>query len=225
MYSLVFVESRYVAPFLVTLGMSIFAAVSGNVGQRRLRVLAISTAAVVCFAFTARDTALNLGFVAFRIINRGEGFWDAQWRTAQEMKQYGIKPGAKIGYIGLPINAYWIRLSRARVICEVPVLALRNTDLANTLAVGAQEAEAFWSSPAADRRRLLDAMHQSGAQAVIAEKAPEWALQDGWRELKTRIAKRYGDDRTFIYVFKDERRPVTPAPPLSPPPPHTPRAS
>ncbi|MGE5644851.1 MAG: hypothetical protein ACM336_03560 [Acidobacteriota bacterium] len=215
MYVLVFLESRYIAGFLVVLGVSVFGVTLANSDSRATKAIAVFIGAILLALFTVIDLVAD---TRIRVDPTFRQVMSARSRLAEELREHGIGRGTQVGYIGLAINAYSIRLCGARIICEVPVLALRNSDLPRTVLDGTREIDKFWRSSPARRAEILAAMHGLGAEAVIADLVPEWAPTGGWIELKTRVPKVYRDSRTYLYRFS------TPAPQPSPPHPHTHRA-
>jgi hypothetical protein len=172
-YLLIHFEQRYFAPFVVVIGMSLFAAVRlpPTDDARRL-----SAALVIV---TLATFALSLGFYsaldlssAVRDLAPGHGARvDAQWRVAEELRQMGVAPGEPVASIGNTMFHAWPRLARVRVVAEI---STRTGD----------DVEKFWAGDAALRQKVLETFARTGARVIVAEGIPSWVSEaEGWRRI------------------------------------------
>jgi hypothetical protein len=200
MYTLVFVESRYVAPFVVTLGLCAFVIASVALPSAFLRWLACTLAACSLLIFAGTRSIQNV----IDLVREPERFaGDPHISLAREANAHGVRAGSRICYVGMATDAYWVRLSGSRIICEVPIIYDRIDDLTSTLRVNTRSIREFWRRTPQERRQLLYKMHNAGADAVAADMVPSWASTEGWIEMRTRAPERWSEGRpTFVYLFR-----------------------
>ncbi|HWR51592.1 MAG TPA: hypothetical protein VN428_10825 [Bryobacteraceae bacterium] len=197
MYSSVFVEGRYIAPFLVVAGVSILIPAFGTpaLSGRRRRAAIVAAAAIATIGVLRGDLAEDVSVIRAWVEGHPEA---TQADLASEMRLLGIGPGTRLGYIGLAMNAYWVRLAGARTICEVPIEYVRQHGLSRGGRDGTAEIERYWKSPPRVRDRVLQLMRAQGAEYAVADMVPGWADTSGWTQLRTPAPKGYGDARTFV---------------------------
>lgn len=174
-YMAIHFEQRYFAPFVVVIGMSLFAVVRL---PRTPEVQRLTTALVYV---TLVSFALSIGYYSARDLyssvrdlapGRGARV-DMQWQVAEELRQLGIPPGARVGSIGNTMFHSWPRLARVRVVAEIPT---RTGD----------DVEKFWAGDAALKAKVMGTFAQAGVTVVIAEGIPRWAsATEGWQRLGT----------------------------------------
>ncbi len=198
LYSLVFVESRYIAPFLTVLGVSAFlvgAAIESSWQSRLAGRTAALVSAVCCNGVWALVFGTMLGQGLLQ--DRHEGL-------ARQASRYSIWRGSKVGYIGRSLNAYWIRLAGARIVSEVPVVFERDGSVSREMVENKREVYSFWRGTPENREKVLRLMRDAGADAVVADVIPPWARTEGWHELRVDAPRTSQDDRVFVYPL--ERR-------------------
>lgn len=197
MYASVFVEGRYVAPFLVVAGVSILipAFRMPAFSDRRRRAAVMAAAAIATIGMLRGDIAEDVSVIRAFMDGRPEA---TQADLAAEMRRLGIMPGTRLGYVGLSMNAYWAALAGARIICEVPVEYLRQPGVSRSVRNGTAEIERYWKSSPQVRDRVLQLMREQGAEYAVADMVPDWADTIGWIQLRTRAPKAWGDSRTFL---------------------------
>ncbi|MGH2524604.1 MAG: hypothetical protein ACRDH2_19025, partial [Anaerolineales bacterium] len=99
--------------------------------------------------------------------------------VAEELHRLGIQAGDSVAVIGYGFDAFWARLARVRIVAE----------LLDT------QAGLFWAGDAATQAQVIDAFAASGAQAIVAEDAPSYAVLPHWH--------RVGDTNYYIYPFDE----------------------
>ena len=172
-YLLIHFEQRYFAPFVVVIGMSLFAAVRlpATGDARRLSaalvIVTLATFALSLGFYSARDL-----YSAVRDLAPGHGARvDAQWQVAEELRRMGVAPGEPVASLGNTMFHAWPRLARARVVAEI---STRTGD----------DVEKFWAGDAALRREVLETFASTGARVIVAEGIPSWASgTEGWRRI------------------------------------------
>jgi hypothetical protein len=157
MYALVVVEPRYLAGFVVLLGMALLRAVRFSPeNEPEMRRWGWTVVVVVVLAPTVWLTVRD----GIRAFGRGEA--NVSWQVAEALHQRGVPEKAVVGSIGSPFDCGWARLGRFRIGAEVR----------------SQDERAFWTTDEAGRDKVLDAFRQAGAVAVVARDVPiterEW---------------------------------------------------
>lgn len=181
-YALVYVESRYIAVFLVLFWGALLACVRLPDGVASRRLLVVGSGIMVC------SLLINIG--AFNL----EGLRDvmmapARSRTSAEAPSYGpvkfarsltalgLKRGDKIAFIGYAFGAFFARLARVQIVAEIPPA----------------EAERFWHLSLPDRSDVMAAIAKTGATFIVADRVWPRVPLDGWERVAT--------SRHFIYRF------------------------
>jgi hypothetical protein len=174
MYSLVYVEGRYIGAFVVILWADLLAnlRLPASVFQRRLTTAA--SAAMVLFVLLA-IVAFNLEGAgrlagpppagASTEPRDGPPAWPGE--VAQALRSGGVEAGDRVAVFGYAFTSFWARLARVRIAAEMLP----------------RDAELFWSSEAATREEILHALARNGVRAVVAEDVPVTADTTGWRQV------------------------------------------
>src|SRR5205807_3914272 len=119
-FSLIWLELRYIGAFVALFWLGLFSAltfVESPEIQRVIKGITVAMLAMLLMAvsFTSYEEVLK-GLLA-----RQHSF--PQWTVAQGIQQFGLHPGDGVGVIlppPGPVGAYWARLSRVRIIAEIP---------------------------------------------------------------------------------------------------------
>jgi hypothetical protein len=182
-YALVLVEPRYVAVFLIVLWISLFSSLRIPTGEASEAVVKAATLVLVFalglpLALSAADDLVQ------SLHSRGH----AQWKIAEQLREWGVHPGDKVARIGGLHRVEWAYLLRARVIAEVP----------------RDQAPVFWSSPPQVQARVIESFRQLGASVIVAEQIPPsetFAQAPGW--------KRIGQSNFFAYLLPTAEKDAT----------------
>jgi hypothetical protein len=176
-------EQRYFAPFVVLIGMSLFAAVRlPRTPEARRLTNALVVVTLITFTlslgyYSARDLYSSLRDLAPGRAARA----DAQWQVADELRRIGVRPGEPVASIGNTMFHAWPRLARVRVAAEIPTRP-------------GGDVEKFWAGDDALKKRVIETFAHTGARVVVAEGIPAWASgTDGWR--------RIGATQFYVYVL------------------------
>jgi hypothetical protein len=173
LYSLVHVESRLIAPFVVLCWLGVFNAVRLPYSECARRTVGGATAGLVA------ALALSLtGFLLleFRDHSPGTAVPPAQHRAiAAGLREAGLRPGDGVGFIGRSLEAYWARLAGVRIVVEIPGPHEQFDE---------HEVEKFWAVPPSVRSQVLRLFRDSGAKAVVAELPLTFADAGGWRRIE-----------------------------------------
>lgn len=177
MYAVILIEMRYIAVFLALLWVGLFAGVrlpSRGEAQRVGTAVAIGIVLAVGIPIVLtvyNDVRPGLRHPAF-----------PEWQVAQELHTSGIHSGDKVARIGGTYAADWARLLRARVVAEIP----------------RYQATYFWSAAPVIQAQVMEAIHSTGAKAVVAKQIPPTEVFTpftGW--------KKVGDTGYFVFVFPE----------------------
>jgi hypothetical protein len=178
LYGLVYVEARYVEPFIVLICMALLAGlrfpISGS-SRAAVRCIALATALACCIGIV-----WLAGRAAFRALSP-QPF--VEWEVVEGLRASGVGPRDKVGTIGDGLHAYWAHLDGVRIVAEIPL-------------DGAAE---FWSSNPEVQSRALALFAGTGANLVVATPPHPSTLPEGWKEI--------GRTGFFAYDFADRKAP------------------
>jgi hypothetical protein len=197
-YSLVFIDTRYIASALVISVLSLVGcAFSGPLGSTPAR-LAVWATSAICVGFLAFPTAVEVYMVCSDLAHGRETVPNTQFLLSRELSESGLKKGMKIAYIGNSMNADWARLLGLRIVAEVPVRFERNTDLLLKIIVNTENLKTYWRSGLPTQQKVLNKFRGAGADAVVADLVPDWANTAGWIRMQTSVYKEEGNAWTYL---------------------------
>jgi hypothetical protein len=162
-FSLVLVETRYVASFLVIVGMSCLGGIRllPSVTTRRVLIgLALGASAVGLFG-AANYARRNLYSSIFKPRHR-------QWEIAQALMQQGIRPGDTVAtIIDHREGDYWARLAQVKIVEEIPW----------------EQFSKLVSLDARSHAQLVQVLQKPGAKAIVTTPAPPTGTGFRWDRL------------------------------------------
>ncbi|MFQ5890966.1 MAG: hypothetical protein ACE5JR_13120 [Gemmatimonadota bacterium] len=175
LYSIVYVEGRYVGPFLLLFWGGILSHIRlpDARGARRLLAACGATAALFPLLNVAAldlEGAAGMLGVAPGPANRAPAADRSTLASthpseiAEGLLAAGLQPGDGIAFVGHAFGATFARLARLRIIAEIPD----------------HQAEAFWAAPRARRAEVMRLLAGTGARAIVAERGPEGGAPAGW---------------------------------------------
>jgi hypothetical protein len=185
LYSLVYLEGRYIGAFLVLFWAGLFSCIRLPDSFLSRRLLSIAGVSLVGF-FLLNIASFNLaglkriGVLESATIERSAQSGAPSYkpvRLAEAVLDVGLKRGDNIAFVGYSFGAFFARLARLRIIAEIPD----------------DQAELFWLADSATRSAVIDAIRKTGAKAIIAEWVSLGATLDGWQ--------RIGNSRHFVYLL------------------------
>jgi hypothetical protein len=171
MYGMIYIETRYLGPFMVLLTLGAFAGLhppEARNGEWLLGGAAVSLAAVLAAPLVVA-LLLNAVVLASRPELTGRGA-HTQWQVAEALRRTGLDRGDQVAVIGEEVAPYWARLAGLKVVAQIPTW---------------DEADRFWAADSATRTRVTRLLATAGAEAVVAGGMPTWAPREGWRPLGT----------------------------------------
>jgi hypothetical protein len=178
MYSLVYVATRYVAPFLLLFWaawLSLIRLPSAPPYRQLLNTGVVLLIAAVWINIGALNIAGLAGVAGFQPLSEtshqagqfSDGHDSAHGAIAEELIALGLESGDQVGHVGYSFSAYWARLAGLQIIAEIHP----------------EDIPAF---QAADNHRLqeiLAAFASTGARAVIVAPLPNPAVTDDWESI------------------------------------------
>jgi hypothetical protein len=195
LFTLVFVEPRYVAAQLVLIGLSVAIGWRDRPLSRLRARLIVGTAVATCLPFLVVTAAAGI-FLLIQLSINPQLLRNPHWHIAQELKAFGIQPGERIAYIGLPISAYWARLLGVRIVAEVPLQYDREQNFWRKLRLRHPDVDAFWRADTDSQRRILDTFAGTGARSRMS--CPHGPARSGGPGFRRWLGSmRYQPRRTF----------------------------
>jgi hypothetical protein len=184
LYAVVYVETRYLGPFIVLLWADLLANVRLPNSQTFRKLASVLSVIMVLFMLI-NILAFNLeGFrkLADRRNPTQQASAEAKppsWpgEVAEELHRLGIQQGDKVAIIGYGFDSFWARLAHVQIVAEMQEW----------------EADAFWLGDHALQSEVIRAFARTGAQAIIAERVPGCASLVGWH--------RVGDSNYYILAL------------------------
>lgn len=172
LYVLVYVELRYLAPFVLPLYLPCFFNMrvpKSNESARKL-LWSAGVAVVVTLALTL---ALQLGTGGVRVLRqmtsdiiRGPRLPNRHYEIAKQLEKLGVQPGAKVGLIGY-IPYYWARLAKLRIAAELPP----------------EQLELYWRSDSKVKKAIDMKLYQAGVTILVSANIPEFWRGSEWTEI------------------------------------------
>jgi hypothetical protein len=174
LYSLISVEPRYVAPFLVLVLLGLLPGILLDNPVAAAKPVAISTMVVA-----ASLTVLTAAFVVYHLAGfprgvRGEAL-GVYVQVGTSLNRAGVPPGEEVALLGDSSDGCrWARMARVRIVAQI----LR------------EDTGDFWRESRSGKADVYDALARAGAKAVVAEEAPPPGEIADWQRL----------GNTFYYV-------------------------
>jgi hypothetical protein len=166
-YSVVLVEPRYVAPFLVFLWLAGFAVVARQSPSLSKRVALAIVLGILCVT-GIKITKYFASDVAAMAHQE-----NVYWQVAQNLHRLGIQPGDKVAIIAANAVGHWARLAGVKIVAELP---LGQDDI-------------FWRADRPTQNRVYAAFASAGARVVLVKDPPPDVIRNDWHQL--------GDTRYF----------------------------
>jgi hypothetical protein len=162
LYGLVYVEPRYIVPFLVVIWMALFAGLRFPRSQETKALVAPFVLAAVLMMCTG--IAWLAGRALFRALQPPPF---VNWQAAQGLHEFGIDPGDKVATIGFGAGGYWAHLAGVRIVAEIPL--------------GGRPI--FWASDPQTQSEVLADFAKAGARIAVSDQEPPLGSRGGWREM------------------------------------------
>lgn len=188
LYSLVHVETRYIAPFVILFWAGCMNLIQLPDTPHCRRLLQASAVLLIAFVWVnvgARNLEGLAGVAGFTPLSEtgaqsgrfSGGHKGDNPVLAEGLMTMGLEPGDQVGFIGYSYSAYWARLARLRIVAEIHP----------------SDEEAFWQAGPAVQYEALQAFAEAGVVAVIAA-PPNVPAPAGWRAV--------GETDYLVYTFR-----------------------
>jgi hypothetical protein len=164
MYSLVWVEPRFIAGSWLILTFALLAGIRLPKGTMSKNAFRGAAYGLSLYAFCQIAMPLAIATVATARSIAGAGKPHVQWETAMDLRAMGLRPGEEVASLGYGGSAYWARLARLRIVAEVPEESVAR----------------YWTVEAADRARVAEALGAYGVKAMVANGIQPGAEAEGW---------------------------------------------
>lgn len=170
LYTLVNVQGRYVASFIVLLWLALFAAVrlsQSPESERLLKVVMIVLAGSILLTTVASSTGETI--LTLRHLVRGEDpAAHEQWQVAEGLREMGMGTNDKVAFIGHSHRGFWAHLLQARIVAEIRRDKIKD----------------FWEADASRKTQAMNAFASTGVKAVVAESPPAGTDLTNWRRIR-----------------------------------------
>lgn len=164
-YSLVLVESRYIAAFAALIWVGLVSGIRTRRTSDTIRLASITTLVFVGWLMTMVAGYCVYHSVRPQPIFQGEG--GMYFQVAEALNAEGLQPGQAVAIVGSGGDAsMWARLARVRIIAQIPP----------------EDADDFWrASDPRMKTEVYDAFARAGARAVVTEETPPSGGFEDWQ--------------------------------------------
>ena len=163
LYSLVYMESRYVGGFIVVFWCCLFAAI-------RLRPQSISRR-VTNAVILAICAVMAIGIARATVVYLIESFHpqpNTQWEVGAALNKMGLQQGDTVAVIGSSnVGNYWAHSGGIRIVSDIQ----------------ADSIGPFWLASQDTKNLVYDAFRRTGARAIVTYTEPDPDVAAGWKKI------------------------------------------
>lgn len=163
-YSLVLVEGRYVAPFILLLWVAAFSCLFASAPQLTSRGAAALVLAML--SMTGLRVAKSATTDVLTVLSKPA---NTDWEVAQALQELGVQPGDRVAGLSRVAEAHWARLAGVKIVSEIPL----------------GEERIFWTAPPDLQRKIFETLAKTGARILVTKDPPVSALNAGWLPLRS----------------------------------------
>lgn len=177
-FSLVHLEPRYIAPFVVLLWMGILSCVRlPDLPELRNALMFLIRAAIIIIMIFISVLSIPEAYSVVYSLTKGEDkVINTHWQVADALRRLGIKKQDRVALLGDGYDAYWARLASVKIIAEIPSNNVNN----------------FWAADTSVKAKVIEILEQTGVRVVVAKDVPQnYSSSAGWQKI----------DNTDYYVF------------------------
>ena len=166
MFSLVHLEPRYIAAFVVLFWLGLFLAVKLEKNTYNIKLIECVVNSLLVMLM------ITIGVSTARDVSAWQqnGSKHVEWEIAQGLKELGIKEKDKVATIGyeIPYSPYWARVAKVKIVSEIV----------------SKDADRFWSASDLIKSQVITAFRKTGASVIVTNKLPECCSKSGWQKIK-----------------------------------------
>jgi hypothetical protein len=163
MYALVYVEPRYLGPFLVLFWMAVYRALMFRVN----RGIAAAVCGTVLFFNVIVPFTAYLTTAAVRSAKDIAHPRPPEYQIAAVgLSDLGLRNSDRLAIVGYAYDCYWARYDRLRVVAQIP------------------DAHEFWRLSAPELKSLAERLASDGVKAVVVSNRPDGSAHADWKDVK-----------------------------------------
>jgi hypothetical protein len=168
-YSLINVQGRYIAAFMVLLWLGLFSSLRlSNSQESKTSIACVTLVLLVMMVLTVTASSAREAFATTHSMIAGEDVSaHEQWQVAEGLRQMGVQPGDKVAVIGNSFRAFWAHLAALHIVAEI----------------SGGDAITFWAADAPVKKVAIDTLARTGARAIVAENPP-LRVEPTWQKIR-----------------------------------------
>jgi hypothetical protein len=175
LYGLVYVETRYLGPFVVLVCAELLAGLPQSnafMGRRLMSVIGLIMLLFLLGTIAAANLEGIFDLTEHRGIRQQASVQDTRptWpgEVAEKLHRLGIRQGDKVAVIGYAFDSFWARLARVKIVAEMV-----NSDK-----------DPSWLDDGGLQSQVIQAFASTGAKAIVAENVPSHASLSNWHRVR-----------------------------------------
>jgi hypothetical protein len=180
LYTLVNVQGRYVASFIVLLWLALFSAVRlpHAPGSKKL-IRSIALVVIISIFLTTIMSSSQEAILTVRHLTTGENPLDhEQWQVAEGLKEIGLVPSDNVAFVGNSLRAFWAHLLGVRIVAEIR----------------RDRVDSFWQADSRLKGEVINAFARTDAKAIVFETPPSGTHVSGWLKIR--------NTNYYVYMLK-----------------------
>jgi hypothetical protein len=170
-FSAVYLEPRYMAPFAALVAAGVFSPLASRAGRVANGVLlTVSVAMILSIASVTGHSASN---IARQEVSH---YRSDDQKIADSLSMLGLRPGDTVATVGFTFDAYWAHIAKLRIVAQ------------------ALDKNEFWKTDESHMDELMTRLRSLGVKAVVARAGGE-DRRPGWTDLPPRVGEQF---RAFL---------------------------
>jgi len=158
-YTVVLVEPRYVASYVLLCWIAGFSSVIGAATHipRNVSLAIVLAVLAVIGLRVAKSSASSLAAALTKQEN-------VDWEVSQDLRQMGLRPGDKVAALALTGHVNWARWAGVTIVSEIPF----------------GEERAYWTATPQEKLEVLKLIGETGARVLVTAEPPFCAVDEDW---------------------------------------------